>query len=280
MPGNGYLYVWLPKNNGSFCNVTRFRDDFDGIVFIENIFCVNILGLDGFKSHWPRSRQNTSIFRHVMRSSGFLRWNGSFRRRHTILRLRQFKQRSSRQPPEANRHCPTLVQAVENHYKRNQNVSHTLFERIDRQNQSRHNWRQIATMVRSHKILRRTNRPQSQLLTTRKNSHKQGERRKTRTIPYNQPGEADLVKNEIIHLPSLHPPYLITYVIQAWFSDISVTNKNRLESLQATLLRGITSLPWFVRNLTITNSTKIPPITDRATFCSNNIKNTIILTAH
>lgn len=53
---------------------------------------------------------------------------------------------------------------------------------------------------------------------------------------------------------------IILYVAPTWAPNISTTSWKKLEALQSTTLRVVTSSPWYVFNETIRNSLKINSI--------------------
>lgn len=68
---------------------------------------------------------------------------------------------------------------------------------------------------------------------------------------------------------------IVTYASPAWFSNLSISNIKKLETLQSKTLRMITKLPQFVNNQTVINSTKISSIYDRNQLLTENFKKKI-----
>lgn len=83
------------------------------------------------------------------------------------------------------------------------------------------------------------------------------------------------IKTKIYIFKTYIRPILL-YAAPAWASNISNSNKIRLESFQAKLIRSITKSPWYVNNQAIRNSTKIPTIQEEISKQANNIKNKIL----
>jgi hypothetical protein len=69
---------------------------------------------------------------------------------------------------------------------------------------------------------------------------------------------------------------ILTYACPAWASNISASNRARVEATQSTTLRKITNLPFYVSNHSIRNSTNIPSIADFIKATSFQLKNAII----
>ena len=68
---------------------------------------------------------------------------------------------------------------------------------------------------------------------------------------------------------------ILTYASPAWASNISSTNRNKIEAVQSNSLRRITNLPPYVSNHSIRISTKIPSVSDFIKASSIQLQNTI-----
>jgi hypothetical protein len=69
---------------------------------------------------------------------------------------------------------------------------------------------------------------------------------------------------------------ILTYASPAWASNISATNRARIEATQSVTLRRISKLPLYVSNHSIRKSTNIPSISDFINSTSLQLKNSII----
>jgi hypothetical protein len=91
-------------------------------------------------------------------------------------------------------------------------------------------------------------------------------------ISHNSP--LSLSNKTFVYKTYLRP--IITYASPIWASNISESNRNKLEVLQNTTLRTISGLPWFVSNQTIRNSTRVIPLPEQISIETNNLKASVI----
>lgn len=83
-----------------------------------------------------------------------------------------------------------------------------------------------------------------------------------------------------IHIYKSYIRPTITYAGPAWFSNVQITNRKKLEAFQSITLRIITGLPWFCSNETIRNTTKINTLQQTFDHMREAAKQRIILSEH